>query len=447
MASLMLTRAVYGSPRAWRRRVAPVLLIAAGVLLLTSGPASGLGPLSSIPVVEEAASCSPDDEHVKVAKVDGRLDAVLVDFVASEVTDLDNSCAVALLLQVNSAGSVDDRQAFDEMLAAIERTEKPIEMWVGPTGSRAAGEATELLALADRVGVAAPGARVEATPALVEARGLTFEDLDTVREGERVRAERAVELGLADSDVPIIGQFAVDMDVVETEVGEDGEEEPITPMVSAELPLLGQLMHTVASEPVTYLLLIIGLALLLFELYSAGIGIAGMAGAASIVLACYGLSSLPANPVGVALILFAMFGYAVDAQAGVPRLWTAIATVSFIGGSLWLFDGYTLSWITLVPAVLGMSVFMLRGMPVMVRSRFSTSTIDRGWLVGEVGTVASEIRPGDSGGVVILRDAPWAAAVDGTANASIAADDRVEVVGTDGYVLAVEPLRSVTGIT
>lgn len=425
---LMLTRAVHGRPRPWRRRVSAVLLFIAGVVLLTSGPASGSAP------------CDPDDEHVKVLKVDGRLDAVMVDFVTSEVNDLEGSCALALLLQLNSAGSVDDRAAFDEMIEAIERTDKPIEVWVGPSGSRAAGEATEVLAVSDRVGVAAPKSRVEVTPELVEARGLSPEDLGAAREGDRVPAERAVELGLVDSDAPTVGHFATEMDMVETEADDDGNQVPTTPIVSAELPLLGQLMHTVASEPVAYLLFVIGLALLIFELYSAGIGIAGMVGAGCLVLACYGFNSLPTNPIGVGLLLFAMFGYAVDAQTGIPRAWTAIGTVAFIGGSLWLFDGHRLSWITLAPTFIGMTVFMLRGMPIMVRSRFSTSTIDRQGLLGEIGTAASEIRAGSSGGVVTLRDAPWTAVIND--DASIASGERVEVVGTDGYRLTVESVES-----
>ena len=68
-------------------------------------------------------------------------------------------------------------------------------------------------------------------------------------------------------------------------------------------------MHTVASPPVAYLLFVIGLALIVFELFTAGVGVAGVVGAGAFVLGCYGLAVLPTNPVGVALLLFAMFGY------------------------------------------------------------------------------------------------------------------------------------------
>ena len=45
------------------------------------------------------------------------------------------------------------------------------------------------------------------------------------------------------------------------------------------LSLVDQMAHTFASPPVAYLLFTIGMALLLFELFTAGVGIAGMVGA------------------------------------------------------------------------------------------------------------------------------------------------------------------------
>ena len=191
----------------------------------------------------------------------------------------------------------------------------------------------------------------------------------------------------------------------ETEVV-DGRRQPVTEVTFGGLSLVGQLMHTVASPAVAYLLFVIGLALLLFELFTAGVGIAGMVGAGSLVLGCYGLAVLPTRPLGVALLLFAMFGYGVDVQTGVPRVWTGIATVSFVVGSLVLFDGVSISWLTLLIAFVGITLGMVAGMPTMVRSRFSTPTIGRDWMIGELGAARTDIDPD---GVITLRDAPWRA--------------------------------------
>ena len=161
----------------------------------------------------------------------------------------------------------------------------------------------------------------------------------------------------------------------------------------AQLSLLNRLLHSFASPPVAYLLFVLGMALLLFELFTAGIGVAGVVGAGAFLFGCFGLAVLPTRPVGIGLLVFAMFGYAVDIQTGVPRVWTGIATVSFVAGSLLLYDGVSLSWITLVAGVVGMTIAMIAGMPAMVRTRFSTPTIGREWMIGEEGEARTPIAP------------------------------------------------------
>ena len=53
-----------------------------------------------------------------------------------------------------------------------------------------------------------------------------------------------------------------------------------------------------------------------------------------------------------------------------------------------------------------MVLAMLAGMPAMVRSRFSTPTIGREWMIGEEGVAATAVDPD---GTVLVRDAPWRA--------------------------------------
>src|SRR5437879_5415776 len=89
-----------------------------------------------------------------------------------------------------------------------------------------------------------------------------------------------------------------------------------------------------APPPVAYLLLVAGLSLLVFELFTGGVGIAGGVGAAALVLSAYGLTVLPVNTVGLALIVVGFFGFAVDVQTGVPRLWTGVGVVALGVGSV-----------------------------------------------------------------------------------------------------------------
>lgn len=377
---------------------------------------------------------APDAGYVSVIEVSGLLDRVLVDFVRTEIDDAERQGALALVLQLNSGGAVVADDRLDDLIEAIESAEVPVDVWVGPSGSKATGEATEVLAAARTVGVA-PKSRVEITRSLLGDR--TLDGAAAV--GDKVGAETAVELGLVDNDAPTIGEFILGLEGVESQVvgeGEDRRREPVTQARFAQLPLTGQLMHTVASPPVAYLLFAIGLGLIVFELFTAGIGIAGMVGAGSLVLGCYGLASLPTNPLGVGLLLLAAFGYAIDVQTGVPRLWSVIATAAFALGSLVLYDGVSLSWIPLLAGVVGMALAMVGGMPAMVRTRFSTPTIGREWMIGEIGTAVGAVAPD---GVVMVRDAPWRARTNRAT--PIEAGAQVRVASIEGLLLEVEPLE------
>lgn len=410
----------------WRRRPARLPMLLLAVLTAACGVLGLASPAD--------AACA-SDPYVSIVQVNGRLDAVLVDFVRSEVADADPDCTLWVVLQLNSSGAADEG-GVDDLVHTIAGSEVPVAVWVGQSGSRAAGAAVGLLTAAEVTGVA-PGAHIEVAPELLAARDVDVADLGTTEVGDRVDADRAVELGLVDNDAATQADFVGPLEGVESRVVGEGDQQErrlATNVRFTKLPLLGQLMHTVASPAVAYLLFVIGLALLVFELYTAGVGIAGMIGAGSLVLGSYGLASLPTRPVGVALLLLAMFGYAVDVQTGVPRVWSGIGTVAFALGSLVLFDGVSVSWITLVIAIVGMTFAMLSGMPTMVRSRFSTPTIGREWMVGELGVARTPITPD---GIVTLRDAPWRARTNRAT--PIELGDRVRVVSIDGLVLEVEP--------
>jgi membrane-bound serine protease (ClpP class) len=408
---------------------AALLLLA---LVRLAGPAgAGIGAPG-----QDVDDASPK-RHVAVIEVSGLLDRVLVDFIETQLDDAEDDDAIALVLQLNSKGAVVDDDRLDALVQRIERSSVPVDVWVGPSGSRAAGGATELLAAARTSGVA-PGSRVELTRALLDGRRLGGQ----AAVGDDVDGETAAELGVVDNVAPVVGQFVLGLDGVESRVvgtGDDRERQPVTQVRFGQLPLTGQLLHTVASPPVAYLLFVIGLALLIFELFTAGVGVAGLVGAGALVLGSYGLAALPTQPFAIGLLLLAMFGYAIDVQTGVPRVWSGIATVAFVTGSVLLYDGLSLSWVTLLVAIVGMTLAMLAGMPAMVRVRFSTPTIGREWMVGEVGSARTEVDPD---GVVLVRDAPWRARTSRVT--PISAGDPIRVVSIDGLLLEVEPIEPET---
>lgn len=398
----------------------------AGLVLLVMGVTLSTGTASARQ--SDPAEPADDPGLVRVVKVSGLLDPVLVSFLQDEIESAQQAGITALVLQLNSDGAAVSDDDLDDLVEDIRDSSVLIGVWVGPSGSKAEEEATRLVAAADVSGLP-QGSRIEVTSELVGDTDL--EGKTSV--GETVGSELANQLGLVDSPAPIIGEFILDLPDVQSEIV-DGARQPVTPVRFGQLGLIDQLFHTVASPAVAYLLFVIGLALLLFELYTAGVGVAGVVGAGSLVLGCYGLAALPTRPLGVALLLFAMFGYGVDIQTGVPRVWTGIGTVSFVLGSLLLYDGLSVSWVTLLVSFVGMTLAMLAGMPTMVRTRFSTPTIGREWMIGEMGEARTDVDPD---GLVEVRHAPWRARTNRAT--PIRQRDRIRVVAIDGLVLEVEP--------
>jgi len=106
----------------------------------------------------------------------------------------------------------------------------------------------------------------------------------------------------------------------------------------------------------------------------------------------------------------------------------------FLVATFTLYDGVGLSWVTVVSALVLLLLVYLRGMPAMVRTRFSAIDLGREWLVGEEGTVTAELAPS---GAVAVRSAQWPARAVGE---PLQVGDRVTVVATRGYVLEVSPV-------
>ena len=203
----------------------------------------------------------------------------------------------------------------------------------------------------------------------------------------------------------------------------------VTPATPLRRPASGRpAAHTVASPPVAYLLFVIGLVLLLFEFFTAGVGVAGLVGAVFLVLGGYGLAVLPTSPWPSACsspAIARLRRRRADRRApGLDRhrhvlLRRRVAVRLYD-------DGVSLSWITLLVAIVGMVLAMLGGMPAMVRSRFSTPTIGREWMVGEEGTPAAPVAPEG----VVVRGAPWRARTNRAT--PIAEGDAVRVSAIDG---------------
>lgn len=432
------------------RRLAIILAGFAALLALAAAPVQAEEP----PVADSVAPGTVD-----VLQVSGLFDQIVVAKIRSSLTNAIAGGSQALILQVDSRGAVVDAAEMVELFEAIADSPITVGVWVGPTGARLYGMPAQILAVADVTGMA-PGAEVgRMTRPLTLASGpIDFGEATSALRSRSLGLSEARELNvfkqrIPDQGIATIANMVDALDgfekgglvlntTIET-VSADGtvQRDTLAVVRFTKLSLLDELFHTVASPPVTYLLLLIGLALILFEFFTAGIGIAGAVGAGSLILAAHGLAALPTRNWAIAVILLAMLAFAVDVQVGVPRFWTGIGIGLTVIGSWFLFDslpGVSLrpSWITLITGVGGIMLAFIVGMPSMVRTRFATPTIGREWMIGATGVVVNRTDPD---GVVEVNAAKWRARTNRAT--PLEPGDQITVVAIDGVTLEVEPIE------
>ncbi|MEM7323161.1 MAG: NfeD family protein [Actinomycetota bacterium] len=425
----------------------PVLVMVL-VTLGFSGPAAAQstsagdgGALPECPA--DRNDVAAGSSQVRILKVAGLIDPVVKDYVLGELNAAEaNPNVIAVILWMNSRGSVlDDREYLD---LATRLRDSPLQtaLWVGQTGSTAQGGSAELATVVDLVGVT-PNSSIGnlGTRRLPSDWGSAFGDSTAQLEDETFSAQEAIAAGISVGpleNVVSIGSFATSLDGFEIFqcTNEQGllETIPVSQSRLSGLSLVSQLFHTVSSPEVAYLFFAIGLSLLVFELFTAGVGVAGVLGAGFLTLGSFGLANLPTRWWAIALLLLSLILLAVDIQTNVPRLYTIAGLCCFVIGTWFLYDGVSMSRVTFVVGVIGAVLYAYSGMPSMVRTRFSTPTIGRKWMIGEIGEALTDIDPE---GTIKIRDVSWRAITNRAT--PVEKGGPVRVIGIDRLVLEIEP--------
>jgi membrane-bound serine protease (ClpP class) len=385
---------------------------------------------------------------IDVVQVNGLLDPSNAALIKSSLRDAERRHSSVVVFQLDGSGAVDVDVA--PLVRAFRNAKVPIAVWVGPSGGGASG-ATALLALSAPVVAVAPGAHLGP---VLPVRWDRPSSNTTLSARAKVAAHRRMS-GRAASDAKIIDgtqatlqEFVVSLNgrTIPTANGPvkltllrgpPGHRRLNQDVRFHKLDLSQQLAHTLGTPWVAYFLFVAGLALIIFEFFTAGVGIAGAVGAFAVVGGCFGFSHLPVAPWAVALLIVGLLGLSIDLQAGGLGPWSVIGGAALLAGSIWLYDGSSHldpKWWVLLLVWAGTVLFMVWGMTAMIRSRFSTPTIGREDLVGEMGTAEVDVDPD---GVVRIHDALWRARTNRAT--PIHGGDRVRVISVEGIVLEVEP--------
>ena len=191
----------------------PILGLA---LVLVATLLAGASAVAAAPAAPDQGA---DPGRLSIVEIEGLIDPVVADFIEESIAAGERSGVIAVVLQMDSAGSVVDDERLAELARTIHDAKVPVTVWVGPAGSSALGGAAQLAGAADLLGLA-PGSRLGKTGDLVVPEDLLsngFLAAGERLEGGTVNDEDARNLEIApDRRVAVIGEFIIDLDGVET---------------------------------------------------------------------------------------------------------------------------------------------------------------------------------------------------------------------------------------
>jgi len=393
--------------------------------------------------------------------LDGVVNPVMADFLDEVLDEASGKEAEAVVLQLDTPGGLD--LSMREIVKDIFASEVPVVVYVAPAGSRAAS-AGVFIAYAASAAAMAPGTNIgSAHPVsmggkmdevmakkvendavayikgIAAKRGRNAEWAEkAVRESVNVTAEEALKLGVIDIVAASREELFEKLDgmMVDTGAGVRALSTKGAAVTEVEMSLRYRVLNAISNPNVAYILMVVGMIGIYFELANPGAVFPGVIGAVCLVLAFYAFQTLPINYAGLLLIALGIIFFIVELMVVSYGLLSIAGVVSLLLGSLMLFDSpapyFQISIWVVLPAVILMAAVIIGAMYYAVRIHRKRPVSGQEELVGASG-VASGDFGGQREGKVFIEGEYWNAASD----EEIRTGDRIVVLEVRGLLLKV----------
>ncbi len=428
---------------------APLSLLALLVLAVLAGP-----------VIPALAAPAP----VALIDIEGTISPVTVRLVSQAVERAQSEQAQALILELDTPGGLE--RSMRSIVQTILQSEVPVIVYVGPTGARAAS-AGVFITMAGHIAAMAPATNIGAAHPVsigggtmdkemvkkVENDAAAFARTIATERGRNVEwAEKAVRSSVSATEREAVKLKVVDLvaanvedllakvdgRTIKTAKGMVTLHTKDAPVKRIEVRFRDRFLALITDPNIAYILMMVGMLGLFFELSNPGVILPGVLGGISLILAFFAFQSLPINWAGLLLILFGLALLVAEIKIMSHGVLTIGGIIAMVLGSLMLYEapeaGLRISWYVIIPTVASTAGLVVLAISFGVRALYRRPTTGAAGMIGQTAVVKAPLEPD---GQVQVHGELWrAVAQDGP----VAIGETVEITGVDGLTLKVARL-------
>lgn len=397
------------------------------------------------------------ERHVMIMDVEGAINPATATFLERGLEEARKQEAELAIVRLDTPGGL--ASSMRTMVKAIMNSAVPVVVYVAPRGAGAAS-AGVMVTVSAHVAAMAPGTNIGAAHP-VSAGGRDIEKTmsekvvnDMASYGRSIAQEKGrnadwVEKAIRES-VSITAEEAVRKNVVDLEAADI--DELLTRIDGREITLRqgkvtlktqgldkryfepgvrDRILKTISDPNIAYILMMIGLAGLYFELSHPGAIFPGVIGAISLILAFYSFQTLPVNYAGLLLIVLALILFIAEIKVASYGMLSLGGLICLTLGSLMLFEDVGVSLRLMAPTIALIGGFFVVVSGLAFRAYRTKPKTGVEGLIGLKGLVR---KPIDPEGVVFVHGELWRAVSD----EKMEPGEKIEVEGVDGLVLKVK---------
>ena len=399
-------------------------------------------------------------------KIDGTINPVTADFIHNAIEKAKKENAECLIIHLNTPGGL--LQSTREIVSDMLESSVPVVVYVSPGGSHA-GSAGVFITIAANIAAMAPGTNIGAAhPVTLQAQMDTtmnekvtndaaafIRTIAEKRNRNMVWAERAVRRSYSYTETEALEDTAIDLiakNDQELLIKIDGKTIELTSGTKTlhtssviieeyKMNIWEKILDIISDPSIAYILLLMGMYGIFFELYNPGAILPGIVGVIALILAFYAMHTLPINYAGLALIIFSILLFLLEIKIVSHGLLAIGGIISLLLGSMMLIKSTSslevvrISKAVIFSATIVTALFFLFVVGLGIKAQRRKVVTGKEGLIGETAEVIEILAPL---GIVKVQGELWSAeSLAGTINNG----EKVIIKEMKDLKLYVEPIH------